>query len=156
MSNADIVFDRKAPVLMQRLMQRFNLKDFQAGAIAGNGGHESAGFTILQEVHPRGGEGGYGWFQWTGPRRRAYFHWCLAQHLSPSSDEANMGYLIAELSGPYKIVVADLKQTEGLSEAVMVFEQKFEGAGVPALGPRRVWANMAMAVYRAQHEKAPG
>ena len=74
------------------------LRDFpitpRTAAILGNLGHESAGLTILQEIKPTvaGSKGGYGWAQWTGPRRRAYEAYCARIGKNPASDEANYAY----------------------------------------------------------------
>jgi hypothetical protein len=61
-------FRAKAPVIMQKLVGELGLRDEQAAGVLGNIGHECMGFQSLQEVKPiRGGEGGWGWCQWTGP-----------------------------------------------------------------------------------------
>jgi len=70
---ATALFKALAPRMMRDLMRDFSpLRDYQAAGIVGNGGGESGGFTQLQELRPISGRGGYGYFQWTGPRRRVF------------------------------------------------------------------------------------
>jgi hypothetical protein len=64
------LFQSKAPRIMHDPVRDLSLTTVQAAGILGNIGHECAGFTLLQEQKPiRGGRGGWGWCQWTGPRR---------------------------------------------------------------------------------------
>src|SRR5690242_19980815 len=101
------LFRQKAVLVMGRLLKDFPIGTNDAAAIVGNLGHESGGFATLQEIKPTvaGSKGGYGWAQWTGPRRRAFEAWCGQQKLKPSSDEANYGYLKLELKGEYSDAV---------------------------------------------------
>jgi len=148
MSNA--TFNAKAGGIVSRLMADLSLPDFQAAAIVGNLGHESNGFASLQEIKPTvaGSRGGYGWAQWTGPRRVAFENWCKAQSLSPSSDAANYGYLVVELKGSEAAAIKALRPTKNLKDAVDAFETHFERAGVPALASRLSWATLALKLYQ--------
>lgn len=137
-------FRAKAPKLVALLMKEYGLKNFQAAGIVGNAGYESAGFTTLREIGQPPGRGGYGWFQWTGPRRQNFLNWCLSHHLDWKSDEANVSFLVYELDGPYSYVIRALAKTTSVDEASDVFEKLFEGAGVPALEKRRVWSQAAL------------
>ncbi|MGO4287980.1 phage tail tip lysozyme, partial [Bosea sp. TAB14] len=99
-SNAPIrgsTFTQKAPGIINRLMADFGFTREQAAGIVGNLGHESGGLNELQERNPTSGRGGYGWAQWTGPRRRAFEAWAAEKGLDPASDEANYGFLRHEL-----------------------------------------------------------
>lgn len=151
------IFTTKAPWIMRRLMSGFALKDFHAAGIVGNLGHETGGFEKLQEIKPTvaGSKGGYGWAQWTGPRRRAYEAWCAAHKLNPASDDANFGYLSVELNGEYASAIAAVKRTTSLRAASDAFERTFEKAGVPALESRAKWAQRALDAYRASQDAAP-
>ena len=104
-------FRATAPGVMTLLMQDFGLDETSAAAILGNLGHESAGFTTLQEVRPtvKGSRGGYGWAQWTGPRRRAFEAYCDRNKFSPSSNKANYGFLFTELKGDEKAAIPAVK-----------------------------------------------
>lgn len=103
------LFDKKTPGVIAKLMDAFRLTELQAAAILGNIGHECAGFTQLQEREPRGGRGGYGWAQWTGPRRRAFEYYCQQKGVTPESDEANYGFLQQELSTSERGAISALR-----------------------------------------------
>lgn len=142
------LFEQKAPGIMRDLMRDLGLRDFQAAGVLGNIGVESNGFKTFQEMAPRGGAGGYGWAQWTGPRRRAFFAWIAEKGLHRDSDQANYGFLLHELGGPEKAALAALRRTTTLEDATICFEDKFERAGVKAHGTRIAYARRAMAAFR--------
>jgi hypothetical protein len=150
-------FRKKAPAIMRRLMADFDLTDIQAAAILGNLGQESAGLTAFQEVNPtiKGSRGGWGWAQWTGPRRVAFEKYCKRLGLDPKADTANYAYLWRELSGhqpgfDYRKAITELKKADGLSAAVKAFERAYERAGTPAYASRDRWAERALAAFRAE------
>src|SRR3990167_830331 len=145
------IFTNKAPYIMADLMREFDMSKEDAAAILGNLGHESAGFTKLQEIKPTvpGSKGGTGWAQWTGPRRRAFEAWCKANKLKPSSDEANYGYLVVELRGPEKAAIPATKKAKGLAAKVRAFELNFERAGVKHYQSRTKYAADALEAYMA-------
>jgi hypothetical protein len=86
-------FNQIAPQLMSRLQSDYGLTREQAAGFVGNLAHESGGFGTLQEVKPiiPGSRGGYGYAQWTGPRRRAYEAWTGERGMDPASFEAKSG-----------------------------------------------------------------
>src|SRR5437879_2467078 len=92
-------FEVRGGWLVKVLAERFALTLTQAAGIVGNLGYESVGLAILQEIKPAvsGSRGGYGWAQWTGPRRGTFEAWCALNKVAPSSDLANYGYLCQEL-----------------------------------------------------------
>lgn len=141
------VFVSKAPRIMRTLMHNFGLTDFQAAAILGNIGHECAGFLTLREMGQPPGKGGYGWAQWTGPRREKFLAYCKQHKLDWRLDAANEGYLLYELGGDYKNVISHLKETKTLEQATEVFERLFEGAGVVNMKSRNQWAHVAMDAF---------
>lgn len=147
------IFTKKAPAIMALLIQDFNLTELDAAAIVGNLGHESRGFKLLQEIKPLipGSAGGYGWAQWTGPRRRTFEAYCARNRFEPHSDKANYGFLFVELKGSESAAIPAVKEAIGLEAKVKAFELNFERAH-PAYKhyPSRVtWANRALAAYRA-------
>lgn len=147
---AATVFVTKAPKIVADLMRDFGLSDFQAAGAVGNLGYESGGFELFQEVNPvGGGEGGYGWAQWTGPRRRAYFAWAAERGLDVKSDAANYGFLKHELQTTEATTIPALKRTTTLYDAMLTFETKFERAGVKRYERRMEYAEQALAAYRA-------
>jgi len=126
-------------------------------ACIGNGAHESAGFKILQEIAPtvQGSRGGTGYFQWTGPRRRAFEAWCGKRSYDPSSYIANSGFLIYELQTSEKGAVGNTRRAKGLDAKVKAFEMGYERAGVKHYDSRIKWARKAMTVIglEPQHDE---
>lgn len=125
--------------LMADLMRDFGLTRAQAAGIVGNLDHESGGFRTLQEINPtvRGSRGGYGYAQWTGPRRRAFEKWARANGLDMRSYEANYGFLKYELtSTSEKRAIAKIRRTTNPTDAAIVFEDSFLRAGIPHLSSR--------------------
>ncbi len=147
----EATFRAKAPGIMKKLMRDFPISVEDAAAILGNLGHESGGLSALQELKPtvKGSRGGYGWAQWTGPRRRAFEAWCKSSGLTPSSDEANYGYLLVELKGEQKAAITAVKKATGLKAKVEAFEKIFERAGVKHYPERLKWAQRALAAFAA-------
>lgn len=145
-----VVFRAKAPIVMAQLMADFPFDVEDAAAIMGNAGHESGGLTNFQEDKPTvpGSRGGYGWFQWTGPRRVAFENWCKRKGLEPTSDEANYGFLCHELRGTEKRAVAAVGGAKGLEAKVEAFERAFERSGVKAYASRLKWAQRALVAYQ--------
>lgn len=138
-------------------MADFGLDPVRAAAIVGNLGHESGGLAILQELKPLvpGSAGGWGWSQWTGVRRRAFFAYCDRNNLDPSSDKANYGYLFVELrgiEGSEGACIPRLKAANGsLRDYVVNFERNFLRAHpkYKHYDSRTKWAERALAAYNA-------
>lgn len=145
------VFTDKAPGIMRLLMRDFALDDLSAAAIVGNLGHESGGFRFLQEKKPLvpGSKGGYGWAQWTGPRRRLYEAYCKRNNLDPAIDKANYGFLFVELTGSEAAAIPAVKAASGLAAKVKAFEMKFERAGIKHYDSRNNYAAQALKTYHA-------
>ncbi|WP_038367838.1 phage tail tip lysozyme [Bosea sp. UNC402CLCol] len=146
-SNAPIrgsTFTQKAPGIINRLMADFGFTREQAAGIVGNLGHESGGLNELQERNPTSGRGGYGWAQWTGPRRRAFEAWAAEKGLDPASDEANYGFLRHELRTSHKGAVSAVKRAGSVEDATVAFENTFEQAGIKNYPSRNKWAQRAL------------
>lgn len=121
------------------LQKDFGLSPGAAAGVAGNLAHESGDFKTLQEINPTvaGSRGGYGWAQWTGPRRRAYEGWAKQQGLDPSSPEANYGFLSHELRNtPESSVISALQGVTDPAQAAEIFSNKFLRPGIPHMGSR--------------------
>lgn len=120
--------------LMNDLISEFGISKAQAAGVVGNLAHESAGFNTLQEIDPliEGSRGGFGYAQWTGPRRKQFEEWSASQGLDPSSYEANKGFLVHELKNtPEKRVLDSLKKTKTADQAARVFSDEFLRPGIP-------------------------
>ena len=159
--NAEAHFRAIAPVYMRKLLADFPALDPQgAAAIFGNLGHESHGFTKLQEMKPtvKGSRGGWGWAQWTGPRRKAFEAYCSRNGKDPASDEANYAYLFVELKGiegSEAGAIARVNAASGLEAKVQAFEKAFLRAGVKHYDSRLQWARVAVDAFREADEAKP-
>jgi hypothetical protein len=145
------LFTDKAPPIMVTLMTDFGLSKVEAAAILGNIGHECGGFKLFQEQKPLvpGSKGGFGWAQWTGPRRREFEAYCARNGLDPKSVRANYGFLFVELTGSEKRAIPALKSAIGLEAKVKAFEAAFERAGIKHYDSRNSYARQALAAYEA-------
>lgn len=134
---------------MELLMRDFDMDPASAAAILGNLGHESGGLTAFQEYNPtvKGSRGGFGWAQWTGPRRRQFEAYVKRNNLEPKSDRANYGFLFVELSGPEAKAIPAVKKDGTLSAKTKAFELAFERAGVKHYKSRSIWADRALTAW---------
>lgn len=143
--------------------KELDIKGFHVDGIFGNFGHESNGFTQLQEVGPRAGRGGAGWEQATGPRRVQFENYLRANGYvradgSPdiSSEAGNAGFIIQELKTSEHASLIAVRSTKTRDDACRVFMQKNERPGVPALESRIHWAIKAEAArLEAEAEAKP-
>jgi hypothetical protein len=144
------LFRQKATAIMRDLKRDLGLSEVQAAGILGNIGVECAGFRLLQEQHPlKGGRGGWGWCQWTGPRRKAFEQWATERNLDYSSDDANYGYLLRELQGAYADSIRSLRQAQIVEVATRDFMNTFEKPAAQFAGlPQRIrLAQLALQDY---------
>lgn len=153
-TNAEAVFRAKAPGIMAQLIRDFPITPTDAAAIVGNAGHECLGFTTYQEIKPTvaGSRGGWGWMQWTGPRRRAFEAYCARTGKDPASDEANYAWLFLELKGIEGTEGSAIGKTvaaKDLDAKVIAFEKAFLRAGVKHYPSRQNWARIALDAWRA-------
>jgi Phage tail lysozyme len=142
------MFEQKAPWLINQLSRDLGLQPYQAAGVVGHLGHESAGLQAINERNPliKGSRGGFGWAQWTGPRRRQFERWAAETGLDPASDQANYGFLLREMTtGPEAKVVAALRQAPDAYTAGRVFTNKFLRPGIPGYASRDKWTARALA-----------
>lgn len=139
------IFTDKVIKYNERLKKDFQINDIQACGIWGNLGTETGGFTALQEKNPtvKGSRGGYGWMQWTGPRRKKYESWVKEKGLDISSDETNYLYLVHEtLTDEWKSI-QQVRKTTTLETATETFCKLNLRPGVVNLTSRVGWARKA-------------
>lgn len=144
LSNNDIHRTLTARMLMGDLQNDFKLSRDQAAGFVGNLAHESGGFSKLQEIAPLipGSRGGYGYAQWTGPRRREFEAYAGQQGLDPASYEANYGNLKRELTAtPEAGVLRNLRRAPDAETAARVVQDEFLRPGIPHTGSRVSQAN---------------
>lgn len=125
--------------IAERLISDLRLSPAAAAGIVGNLDHETGGFKHMQELKPvvPGSRGGYGWAQWTGPRRRAFEAWSKENKLDPASFDANYGFLKHELTAtPEGKVLRSLEGASDPGNAAKVFSAQFLRPGIPHMGSR--------------------
>jgi hypothetical protein len=145
------------PRLTSDLSKDFQLSPEQAAGIVGQLGQESAGFGSLQEKNPvvPGSRGGFGYAQWTGPRRKQFEAYAQENGLDPTSYEANYGFLKNELANtPEGAVLGDLRNAPDAMTAGRVFTDKFLRPGIPNYDSRDAWTKRALAFAAAPTEVA--
>lgn len=143
-------FNLIAPRLFKDLKKDFEFSDTQAAAFVGNLAVETDQFKTLQEYKPtvKGSRGGYGFAQWTGPRRVAYEKFAKDNKLDPSSYEANYSFLKQELTTNIPETIGsigvnttrDLKDKQDLKSASDFVTDYFLRPGVPHKDKRRLAA----------------
>ena len=125
--------------LLSDLMRDFGLTRPQAAGVVGNLDHETGSFKFMQEINPvvPGSRGGYGFAQWTGPRRRDFEAWAAARGMNLASYNANYGFLKHELTNTSESrVIPRLRQTVTVEDAARVFSQVFLRPGIPHMSSR--------------------
>ena len=144
----------RAGWVVRHLMEDLKLEVHQAAGLVGNQGHETSGYTRLQEAKPTvpGSKGGYGWSQWTGQRRKNFEDWCRQRSLAMSSDEANYGYTVAELKRTvWRGFLKKLREAPTLEEACFLVHAEYERSADAQDGTfksypsRMTWAQRALA-----------
>ena len=92
-----------------------------------------------------GSRGGFGWAQWTGPRRREFEAYAKENNLDPKSDEANYGFLVHELHGKqFAGMLKQLRELKGPNaarDAAALVEKVYEGPAVSNAGVRGGYAD---------------
>ena len=147
-----------ASKLTQHLMDTYGWNHDQAVGAVGVLGYESGNFQNLQELpsaannYLKGGRGGYGFAQWTGPRRAAFEQYAQQNNLDPASYEANQGFLDAELQGQYKRVVPMMASAPDRDTAAKTFLSAYEG--MPPNSPVGVPATAGHVAAAAAYDKA--
>lgn len=129
-------YDRAvASRLMSDLMSDFGLTRSQAAGVVGNLAHETGGFYTLQERgyqrYGKRARGGYGYAQWTGPRRREFEKWAANKGLPLNSYAANYGFLKHELKTTEKHALSKIKNAKTAKQAAIATEKYYERPGTP-------------------------
>src|SRR5690625_1150509 len=140
-------FDSLAPQVTQRLASDLHLTPQQAAGIVGQLAYESDGLQAINEYKPAipGSRGGFGWAQWTGPRRRQFESWAQQNQLDVSDPEANYGFLLHELQNtPEGRVLDDIRNAQDAQTAGRIFTDRFLRPGVPAHDKRATWTDRVM------------
>lgn len=120
--------DARLAAVRDRLSADLGISKDAASGLVSNLNAES-GIQGIQERNPVAGRGGFGWAQWTGPRRVAFEQFATDRRMDPASDEANYAFLLHELQTKYPGVLAQLRsgQITATQAADIVFKD-YEGA----------------------------
>lgn len=127
--------ERKATV-RDRLAQDLGISKQAASGIVAPLNAES-NIAGINEINPTvpGSRGGFGWAQWTGPRRDAFEAYARQKGLDPKSDDANYGFLVEELRTKYPAVLAQLRRGDiSATEAANIVTRQYIVPGVPGQG----------------------
>ena len=138
---------------MGSLMQYLPPLDVEGSAgMMGNLWAESR-LQVVNEAKPtvKGSRGGYGWPQWTGPRRRAAERFWSERKLDPTTDAAQLAFMIHELQTTHKHALTAVMRPGTLEERTKAFELSYEVAGVKHYPARYEGARLALDAYN----KAP-
>jgi hypothetical protein len=103
--------DERMSGVRDQLSQRLGISQPAASGLVSNLNAES-GIQGINETNPTvpGSRGGFGWAQWTGPRRDEFEAYAARHNIDPASDEANMGFLVEELTMKYPQILAQLRR----------------------------------------------
>jgi ABC-type transporter Mla subunit MlaD len=150
-SNMNLPTDtvQRGAAISTRLAGDLDLSGPQAAGIVGNLQAES-GLKAVQEANPiGGGRGGFGWAQWTGPRRLQFEQYAKEHNLDPRSDEANYGFLRQELKAPENAKLLEqlraLKGPDAAKQAAALVERMYERPAVSNAGVRGNYAEQIAA-----------
>lgn len=127
--------ERKATV-RDRLAQDLGISKQAASGIVAPLNAES-NIAGINEINPTvpGSRGGFGWAQWTGPRRDAFEAYARQKGLDPKSDDANYGFLVEELRTKYPAVLAQLRRGDiSATEAANIVTRQYIVPGIPGQG----------------------
>jgi hypothetical protein len=144
-------FKQRAPGVMAALMHYFPPLDVEgSAAVLGNIWAESK-LQAINEGKPtvKGSRGGYGWAQWTGPRRRAAETFWRDRGMNASTDAAQLAFLISELQTTEKRGILAVMRPGTLEERTKAFELAYERAGAKNYPERYKGARLALAAFNA-------
>lgn len=81
----------------------------------------------INEIEPTvpGSRGGFGLYQLTGPRRRAYESFAAKRGVNTADPEAQLDFLMYEIEGPERAAYQQALQTGSAGEAAAVIVNKF-------------------------------
>ena len=117
----------------QRIAGALSAQGFSKVAIAGilgNFAQENGGQT-LSGISTAAGPGGIGIAQWIGSRATEEQDYAATHHESSTSLAAQVGFLVQELRTTKRGAYSAIQSAKTPQQAALLFEQLFEGAGIP-------------------------
>lgn len=90
----------------------------------------------INEINPtvKGSRGGFGFAQWTGPRRVALEQFAAARGVPASDPEAQLDFFMVENAGPEKEAWGRVLAAKDATEAAKTFTLAWERPGVVNMG----------------------
>ena len=152
-------FANIAQNLHRDLQVRLNLTHEQAAGLVGNLATETGNFKHMQEIDPvvEGSAGGWGYAQWTGPRRRQFETYADGRGLARDSYEANLDFLVHEFNTTERAAYNRLLAAGTTEEAAYAVMDGFLRPGVPHWDSRRGYAEeFANGNYNGSGVAGPG
>lgn len=134
-----------------RMMRDLTLDSIKVAGFFGNMAVESDQFRALQEYKPtiKGSKGGWGWVQWTGPRRRQFDAFAKSEGYALDDEEAFYQFLLHELQTTERGALAAVRKTTTVDEAAEVVMKRYERPGIPHLDKRKQYAREALEVLES-------
>jgi hypothetical protein len=152
-------YGSRSAEVVQNLMNDLGLTSDQAAAVVGHLGHESAGLQAINERNPivPGSRGGFGWAQWTGPRREAFERFARERGMQVTDPNANYQFLLHELRTSHAGDLARLRNAGDRDQALQAFAPYLSGNDprwVPAWDSRARYAAVAQGEHAVRHRGA--
>lgn len=137
--------------MVQDLQEDYKMPDYIAKGITGALAAETGGFSQMQEQSPMvpGSKGGYGYAQWTGPRRKQFEEYAGGD---ANSYDKNYGFLRHELDNTNEGAVLDkLRGARSAEEAQRIFTDNFLRPGIPNYEGRSNWTRRVEGLFAPKH-----
>jgi len=132
--------------IMNSLISKYGLTPAGAAACVGNMMQENSLSTAANS-------GGVGLCQWIGSRAKEEMAFAKQQGLSPTSVQAQVGFMVHELQRDYPSLLHQLKTTNDAAGAALAFSQQFERPGNPQNGKRQGYAKSALNEFQSSANK---
>lgn len=131
--------DVETEYMFNEFRNRLGLTSAQSAALVGNADYETGTFKFQQEIgdeeYLKGGRGGYGLFQFTGPRRIDFEKFVKENNLPLDDYKSGVEFAIYEFTkGGEKKQLARLKNAESVEEASDIVAKNY-------LRPKKETAN---------------
>jgi hypothetical protein len=115
------------PNYLRSLMLERGLPDYVADAFLMNFEDESGFDPGINEIDPivEGSRGGYGLYQTTGPRRRAYEEYAKMRGAALDDPEAQIDFMMLELEGPERAAAESIFAAPDTRSAAIAIARDF-------------------------------
>lgn len=145
--------------LHEDLQGRLGLTHEQAAGLVGNLATETGNFKHMQELNPvvEGSRGGWGYAQWTGPRRKQFESYAAGRGLALDSYEANLDFIVHEFNTTERGAYNKLLAAGSTEEAALAVMNGYLRPGIPHADSRIGYAQeFANGNYTGSGVAGPG